>query len=75
MEVVRATETLELIRIHGSAYHETVTRDSAVSVCVSVSNVLRPALVSGEHINMKKVIYSFINAGQSKIYLNFTIKY
>ena len=40
-----------------------------------VQKVLRPALVSGEHINVNRVIYSFINAGQNKIYVNFTIKY
>ena len=29
--------------------------------------VLRLALVSGEHINVNRIIYSFINTGQSKI--------
>jgi len=33
-----------------------------------------PALVSGEHTNMNRLIYSLINAGQSKIYFNFTFK-
>jgi len=35
--------------------------------------VVAPCLVSGEHINKKRIIYSFINAGQSKIYFNSTI--
>ena len=31
----------------------------------------RPALVSGEHINVNRLIYSFINAGQIKILFSF----
>jgi len=37
--------------------------------------VLRPALVPREHIKVNRIIYSFINACQSKIYFNFTIKF
>jgi len=37
--------------------------------------MLRPALVSGEHIIVNGLIYSFINAGQRKFNFNFTIKY
>jgi len=40
MDLLRASETLELTRVHGSAYYETVTWGGAVSVCVSVCSVL-----------------------------------